>query len=65
MAEWIGHLLTDLPAWLFIPALIIIIILSIVTWWLWSMFSAAAQTSTVWPFKPRRAYLGEKKDAKK
>ena len=30
MAEWLGHLLGSLPGWLFLPALIILIVVVVV-----------------------------------
>ena len=33
MADWIGHLLGQLPGWLFWPALIIVIVIAAVVAW--------------------------------
>jgi hypothetical protein len=65
MTEWIGHLLMTIPQWLFIPALIVVIILAIIGWWIWAVMDAASYGINGWPFKSRRVYLGEKKNAKK
>ena len=35
MAEWIGHLLGQLPAWLFWPALISFIVVTAIAWLLY------------------------------
>lgn len=65
MADFIGQLLSNVPSWLTVPALAIVIILIIIGWWLWTAFEASAYGADAWPFKARRVYLGEKKNAKK
>jgi hypothetical protein len=35
MAEWLGHVLANWPVWLFIPALIIIIVIYIIATLIW------------------------------
>ncbi len=64
MAEWIGHTLAAVPSWLFIPAVIIIIILISVVWVVYVLFEGAAHSANIWPSTSRRN-LGEKKYDKK
>lgn len=61
MAEWIGHLLTNAPPWVFISVLILIVII----WTVWAVIDATSYGTTSWLFKSRREYLGEKKHDKK
>jgi hypothetical protein len=65
MADWIGHLLAQVPQWLFTPLLILVIIVSVIGWAIWVGLDAATYNPQVWPFKPKRAHLGEKKYDKK
>lgn len=60
MAEWIGHLMGSLPQWLFLPALIVLIILSLI----WAVIEVSVYGGS-WPLKTKREYLGEKKHDKK
>lgn len=53
MAEWIGHLLGQLPAWLFWPALISFIVVTTIAWLLYIF------TDSVMPTLRRRKH-GEK-----
>lgn len=61
MAEWIGHLLTNAPPWVFVSVLILIVI----GWVMWGIFDAMGYDTNSWPFKSKREYLGEKKNDKK
>jgi hypothetical protein len=59
MAEQIGHVIAALPGWLYIPALIIVIMVAILWWWpdivFWPSTSGMRTNSD----------LGEKKHDKK
>lgn len=57
MAEWFGHLLAGVPGWLYLPALIIIIVISVI-WWLGELTVFGQPSGT-------RANLGEKNHDKK
>lgn len=59
MADWIGHLLAQLPGWLFLPALIVVVIVASIVWWIDATLLAS------WPFQSKRSYLGENKHGKK
>lgn len=56
MVEWLGQLLASVPSWLYLPALIIISIISIAVWLSWN-----AAGATILPFKQKRVDVGEKK----
>lgn len=55
MAEWIGQLLSGMPIWIVIVAVVMISITWFVVTWV----------IDVLPWKSKRVYLGEKKNAKK
>ena len=57
MAEWFGHLLAGIPGWLYLPALIIIIVIAVI-WWLADLAAFGWSSGT-------RADLGEKRHDKK
>lgn len=65
MAEFIGQLLSSIPSWLIVPATIVVIILTISAWWIWIWAESFPFGGNLWPLKPKRAYLGEKKNDKK
>ena len=52
MAEWIGHLLGQLPAWLFWPALISFIVVTAIAWLLYEFII----TDSVIPTLRRRKH---------
>lgn len=55
MAEWIGHLLGQLPAWLFWPALISFIVVTAIAWLLYEFIFTDSAIPTL-----RRRKHGEK-----
>lgn len=61
VAQWIGNLLGQLPSWLFIPALIVLIVASVIVWYL---FATAPGGAVIWPFKDKSEFL-EKTATKK
>ena len=64
MADWLGHLLGSLPGWLFLPALIIVVIISAALWFVFGTAGGGIGGDVL--FKGKKAYLGEsKKDGKK
>ena len=66
MAEWLGHLMSNWPTSLIGLVCVGIILFGVIIYW----YLVQAETFFVggithFPFKKKRAYLGEKKNAKK
>ncbi len=61
MAEWIGQLIAKFPSWLFIPAIITVVMGAGIIFWL----VAVLHTQDTVPWKSKRANLGEKTNGKK
>jgi hypothetical protein len=41
MADWIGQFLAGVPDWLFLPLLILVVILSVLVFWIYALGEAA------------------------
>jgi hypothetical protein len=62
MAEWIGHFVSSVPQWLFLPFLILVIILIVLGWAMWALLNAASYGVDGWPFKIKTSiFRGEEK----
>ena len=66
MAEWLGHLMSGWPTFLVAIVCVVVLVIGIFVYWYWSQAETLFIGGiTHFPFKKKRAYLGEKRNGKK